>query len=128
MIQPHPLRTTARCLMTAETIAKALGGRKAREAQQAEAAGITNSAGDGDVEQHFPEQHLIAKSDGQPLMLSLLRVASLRAKLVAVDLDSISVALKQGLISLEGAIAWLEDLSLFENVVQWSEIARRGRP
>jgi hypothetical protein len=114
--------------MAAEAIAKALGGRKAREAQQAEAAWITNSAGDGNIGQHFPEQHLMAKSDGQPLMLSLLRVASLRAKLVAVDLDSISVALKQGLISLESAIAWLEDLSLFENVVQRSEIARRGRP
>ena len=112
--------------MTAKV--KALGGRKAGEGPQAKTAGITNSRVDGDVRQHFPDRPLTAESDGQPLILSLLRVASLRAKVVAVDLDSISVALKQGLISLESAIAWLEDLSLFENVVQWSEIARRGRP
>ena len=50
--------------------------------------------------------------------VSFIRVATIRAKLAVVDLDSIGIALKQGLVSVEGAVAWLDDLGLFEIVVQ----------
>ena len=63
----------------------------------------------------------------QAFLLHLLRLASLRAKLTVVDLDSISLGLKQGLISVDGAVAWLDDLGLFEIVVQQCNISGGGR-
>jgi hypothetical protein len=63
----------------------------------------------------------------QAFLLHLLRLAALRAMLTVVDLDSISLALKQGLISLDGAVAWLDDLGLFELVVQQCNISGGGR-
>jgi hypothetical protein len=65
--------------------------------------------------------------DVQAFLLRLLRVATLRIKLDAVDLHSISIALKQGLVSLDGAVAWLEDLGLFEFVIQQREPSEGGR-
>jgi hypothetical protein len=90
------------------------------------------AARDDGVRQEFliqsgPASNSQMSEDAQAFLLFLLGVATLRSKLIAVDLDSISIALKQGLISLEGAIAWLDDLSLFEIVVQRPEIAEGGR-
>jgi hypothetical protein len=42
-------------------------------------------------------------------------------------LESIGIALKQGLVSVEGAVAWLDDLGLFEIVVQGLNTAEGGR-
>jgi hypothetical protein len=92
-------------------------------------ATITNPAINNDVRQQCPDGPQIAKParDGQALLLFLLRVATLHAKLVAVDLDSIGIALGQGMVSVEGAVAWLDDLGLFEIVVQRPDIAQGGR-
>jgi hypothetical protein len=70
---------------------------------------------------------LLHGKDVQAFLLHLLRLAALRAMLTVVDLDSISLALKQGLISLDGAVAWLDDLGLFELVVQQCNISGGGR-
>lgn len=83
-----------------------------------------------DVQQEFESlQPSAANSatDAQMLLLSFIRLATIRAKLVAVDLDSIGIALKQGLVSVEGAVAWLDDLGLFEIVVQGLNTAEGGR-
>jgi hypothetical protein len=53
-------------------------------------------------------------------------VARLRAKVVAVDLERIGIALKQGLISLDAALAWLDELGLFDIVVQRPENTQGG--
>jgi hypothetical protein len=91
---------------------------------------IADPANNEDVQQEFDGlQPSVTKSaaDAQTLLLSFIRVATIRAKLVTVDLESIDIALKQGLISLDGALAWLDDLGLFEIVVQRPRIAEGGR-
>jgi hypothetical protein len=94
-------------------------------------ATTTNPAINDEVRQQFenPDPPQIGKSatDPQAVLLSFLRVATLRSKLVAVDLDSISLALEEGLVSVEGAVAWLDDLGLFEIVVQRPGITQGGR-
>ena len=49
-------------------------------------------------------------------LLSALRVATLRARLAANELDSIGVALKRGLVSYDDAMAWLHDVDLLHHV------------
>jgi hypothetical protein len=49
-------------------------------------------------------------------LLSALRVATLRARLAANELDSIGVALKHGLVSYDDAMAWLHDVDLLHHV------------
>jgi hypothetical protein len=91
---------------------------------------IANPACSKDFQQEFDGlQPSVIKSptDAQTLLLSFIRVATIRAKLVVIDLDSIRIALKQGLISLEGAIAWLDESGLFEVVVEYPDIAQGGR-
>ena len=91
---------------------------------------IANPARSEDAQQEFDGlQPSVIKSatDAQTLLLSFIRVATIRAKLVVIDLDSISIALKQGLISIEGAIAWLDESGLFDLVVQHPDIAQGGR-
>ena len=90
---------------------------------------IANPARNEDVQQEFDSpQSSLGKStaDAQTLLLSFIRVARLRAKVVAVDLESIGIALKQGLISLDAALAWLDELGLFDIVVQRPEITQGG--
>jgi hypothetical protein len=92
---------------------------------------ITNPAINDDARQQFknPDPPQIAKSatHAKTLLVSLLRVATLSAELIAVDLASIGIALKQGLVSVEGAVAWLDDLGLCEIVVQGLNTAEGGR-
>jgi hypothetical protein len=91
---------------------------------------IANPASNEDVQQEFDSlQPSVGNSatDAQTLLLSFIRLATIRAKLVAVDLDIIGIALKQGLISLDGAVAWLDDVGLFEIVVQRRNISEGGR-
>jgi hypothetical protein len=50
-------------------------------------------------------------------LLSSLRVASLRARLAATELDSVGVALKGGIVAHDDAVAWLRDLDLLDHVI-----------
>jgi hypothetical protein len=91
---------------------------------------IANPSSYEDVQQEFSSlQASVAKSgaDARTLLLSFIRVATIRSRLAVVDLDSIGMALKQGLVSVEGAVAWLDDLGLFEIVVQGLNTAEGGR-
>ena len=94
-------------------------------------AAITNPAINDDARQQFknPDPPQIAKSatDAEPSCFLFFEWQHSRAKLIAVDLDSIGIALKQGLVSVEGAVAWLDDLGLFEIVVQGLNTAEGGR-
>jgi len=56
-------------------------------------------------------------------LLCALRAATLRAKLAAVELDTIGISLRKGLVSCEGALAWLHDLNLFDHVLYRQESA-----
>ena len=71
------------------------------------------------------EAHSLSVSDVQAdrdvlpdteFLLSALRVATLRARLAANELDSIGVALKRGLVSYDDAMAWLHDVDLLDHV------------
>ena len=71
------------------------------------------------------EAHSLSVSDVQAdrgvlpdteFLLSALRVATVRARLAATELDSIGVALKRGLISYDDAVAWLHDVDLLHHV------------
>jgi hypothetical protein len=71
------------------------------------------------------EAHSLSVSDVQTgravlpdteFLLSALRVATLRARLAANELDSIGVALKRGLVSYDDAVAWLHEIDLLDHV------------
>ena len=49
--------------------------------------------------------------------LAAIRSATLRARLAANELDSIGIALKRNLVSVEGALAWLHDVDLLDHVI-----------
>jgi hypothetical protein len=49
-------------------------------------------------------------------LLSSIRTATLRARLVANELDTVGLSLKRELISVEGAIAWLSELKLLDHL------------
>jgi hypothetical protein len=50
-------------------------------------------------------------------ILSALRAASLRARLVATELDTVGVALKRKMIPVEVALSWLHDIDLLDHVI-----------
>ena len=50
-------------------------------------------------------------------VLSALRCATLRARIAAAELDTIGLALRRNIISVEGALAWLHDANLFDHVI-----------
>lgn len=52
--------------------------------------------------------------DRREFLLSALRGASLRAKLYAVDIDTIGVALKAGMVTPVEAIAWAKEVGIIE--------------
>jgi hypothetical protein len=45
-------------------------------------------------------------------LLSALRAASLRAKMMSADIDTIGVALRAGLIPVDTALQWIRDAGL----------------
>ena len=47
-------------------------------------------------------------------MLSTLRVASFRAKMMEAEINSIGVALKGGMISPVQAVKWIKDVGLLD--------------
>jgi hypothetical protein len=59
---------------------------------------------------------LPASTAGTELILSALRSATLRAKLDANEFETIGIALRAGMISPKGAIEWLEDSGLVDQV------------
>jgi len=50
-------------------------------------------------------------------LLAALRTATLRARLAANELDTVGIALKQGLCSYDDAVAWLRDENLLDHVL-----------
>jgi hypothetical protein len=87
--------------------------------------------GDDGVRQDFLKQsgppsnsQLVDDAQAADLLVSLLRVATLRSKLAQVEFESVGLSLKHGLISLEGAVDWLTDLGLFESVCYRTDVAQ----
>jgi hypothetical protein len=50
-------------------------------------------------------------------LLTCLRAASLRARLIATELDSVGVALRHNFVSHDGAVEWLRDVDLLDHVL-----------
>ena len=70
----------------------------------------------------------IQNSDQSEFLLACLRAASLRAKLIATELDSVGVALRHNFVSHDGAIEWLRDLDLLDHVLPLSFRACKVAP
>lgn len=51
----------------------------------------------------------IESSNQSEFLLACLRAASLRAKLIATELDSVGVALRHNFVSHDDAVEWLHD-------------------
>lgn len=49
-------------------------------------------------------------------LLSLMRAASLRAKLFEVEVNSIGVALKSGMVTVPQALKWIKDIGALESL------------
>ena len=65
---------------------------------------------------HSPTEN----SDQSEFLLTCLRAASLRAKLIATELDSVGVALRHNFVSHDGAVEWLRDIDLLDYVLPLS--------
>jgi len=83
------------------------------------------AAGDDGVRKEFLTQSGSASNNQNcgetqgdiDFLLGRLRSATLRAKLVAVDLDSIGVALRHNLVAYDSALEWLDELGLLGHVL-----------
>jgi hypothetical protein len=62
----------------------------------------------------------IENSNQSEFLLTCLRTASLRAKLIATELDSVGVALRHNFVSHDGAVEWLHDIDLLDHVLPLS--------
>ncbi len=49
-------------------------------------------------------------------LLSALRAASLRAKMFEVDVNSIGIALKSGMVTVPQALKWIRDIGALESM------------
>ena len=59
-----------------------------------------------------------AKASNQTnFLLASLRAATLRAKLVATELETVGVGLRSGILSYDDAVMWLNDLNLLVHVI-----------
>lgn len=58
------------------------------------------------------EMEAIAEEQHREFLLSALRAASLRAKMWDADLTTIGIALKNGMIGTDTAVAWVRDAGL----------------
>ena len=70
----------------------------------------------------------IQNSDQSEFLLICLRAASLRARLIATELDSVGVALRHNLVSHDGAVEWLSDLNLLDHVLPLSSGTCKAAP
>jgi hypothetical protein len=50
-------------------------------------------------------------------LLAALRAATLRARLATNELDTVGVALKQGLVSCDDAVAWPHEINLLDHAI-----------
>jgi hypothetical protein len=64
---------------------------------------------------------MIDYDDHREFLLAALRAASLRAKLMDAELNTIGVSLKAGMISPEMAMQWIRDEGLMSLVSVMSE-------
>ena len=69
------------------------------------------------AQRHHPEDSTARNSDQSEFLLTCLRAASLRAKLIATELDSVGVALRHNFVSHDGAVEWLHALNLLDQVL-----------
>jgi hypothetical protein len=65
-------------------------------------------------------------SDQAEFLLTCLRAASLRAKLIANELDSVGVAPRHNFVSHDGAVEWLRDVDLLDHVLPLSSVICRA--
>lgn len=86
----------------------------------------TNPTAGGDgVRQEFPNHEPVSNSQfgnktqasDVDFLTACLRGAALRAKLAAVDFDTVGIALRNNLVSHDGALAWLDDIGLINHVL-----------
>ena len=49
-------------------------------------------------------------------LLSALRASSLRARLFAVEVDSVGMALKSGMVTVPEALRWIKDVGALESL------------
>jgi len=70
----------------------------------------------------------IQNSDQSEFLLACLRAASLRAKLIATELDSVGVALRHNFVSHDGAVEWLRDIDLLDHVLPLSSGTCKAAP
>jgi hypothetical protein len=63
-------------------------------------------------------------SGERDLVLSALRVAATRSRLVTNSLEAVGIALRQKQIDCAGALAWLRDENLLDLLTFGPEIAR----
>jgi hypothetical protein len=70
---------------------------------------------------HRPEDSTahspVGNSNQLEFLLACPRAASLRAKLITTELDSVGVALRHNFVSQDGALRWLHDLNLLDDVL-----------
>ena len=59
----------------------------------------------------------VENSDQTEFLLACLRAASLRAELIAIELDSVGVALRHNFVSQDSALKWLHELNLLDHVL-----------
>jgi hypothetical protein len=78
-----------------------------RPVNQAAIPGEADAARNGPVE----------NSDQSEFLLACLRAASLRARLIATELDSVGVALRHNFVSHDGTVEWLRDIDLLDHVL-----------
>jgi hypothetical protein len=64
-----------------------------------------------------PAHSPVGNSNQSEFLLTCLPAASLRARLIATELDSVGVALRHNFVSHDDAIEWLHDLNLLDHVL-----------
>ena len=58
----------------------------------------------------------MSEEDHRDFLLSALRAASLRAKMFEVEINSIGIALKSGMVTVPQALKWIKDIGALELV------------
>ena len=63
---------------------------------------------------HFAQHGAVMDEEAQhkEFLLAALRAASARTRAIALDIDTIGVALKGGLIGADTAVAWIREANL----------------
>jgi len=70
--------------------------------------------GDGEARTPLTEVGGAVAPPNHEFVLATMRVGSLRVKLLANEIDAVGVALKNHLISVDDAIAWLDEIGALQ--------------